>query len=60
VVGKRVYKRRFNFLISHELDRALTTLKERDGTPPSETVRRALTDYLRRKGVLKKTTKGKG
>jgi hypothetical protein len=45
--------RRRNFFISAELDRALEAIKKRDGVPESETIRRALTDYLKRKGVLK-------
>jgi hypothetical protein len=51
--------RRRNFFISAELDSALEALKRRDGMPESETIRRALTDYLKRKGVLKKAKKGK-
>lgn len=43
----------YNFLIDPELAAGLKALKERDGAPESETVRRALRGYLQRKGVLK-------
>jgi hypothetical protein len=50
----QLYERRFNFLISKSQDNALKSLQRRDGISPSEAARRALTDYLQRKGVLKK------
>ena len=53
-----LYERRFNFMLSTEQDAALTALHRRDGISPSEATRRALSDYLRKKGVLRKT-KGK-
>jgi hypothetical protein len=43
----------YNFLIDPELAAALKTLKKRDGTPESESIRRALAEYLQRKGVMK-------
>ena len=49
-----LYERRFNFLVSKDQDDALRALHQRDGISPSEATRRALTDYLQRKGVLKK------
>lgn len=52
-----LYERRFNFLISKDLDEALKKLHQRDGISPSEATRRALTDYLQRKGVLKKANR---
>lgn len=50
----RPRKKAYTFLISEELDQGLKALKERDGTPESETIRRALADYLERKGVKPK------
>jgi hypothetical protein len=47
--------KRLNFFLSTELRGALRRLRERDGVPDSETIRRALADYLTRKGVLKKS-----
>lgn len=42
---------RFAFFITPELAAGLKALKERDGIPESETIRRALAEYLERKGV---------
>jgi hypothetical protein len=54
-----LYERRFNFMLSPEQNAALKALHHRDGISPSEATRRALTEYLTRKGVLKKgKTKG--
>ena len=50
-----LYERRFNFLISSEQDAALKALHLRDGISPSEATRRALSEYLIKKGVLRKT-----
>ena len=44
----------YNFYIDPELADGLKRLKERDGIPEAETVRRALNDYLVKKGVVKK------
>ena len=45
-------KKQYGFLIDPELARGLKLLKERDGVPESETIRRALTEYLRARGAL--------
>jgi len=42
----------YSFYIDSDLAAALKILKERDGTPESEAVRRGLRSYLKRKGVL--------
>lgn len=42
---------RYAFFISAELAAGLKALKERDGTPESETIRRAVAEYLNQKGV---------
>jgi hypothetical protein len=47
-------KKKYTFFITEELDRALKTLKERDGIAEAEAVRRALTAYLAEKRVLEK------
>jgi hypothetical protein len=43
--------------MSPEHDAALKALHARDGISPSEATRRALTEYLTRKGVLKKKSR---
>jgi hypothetical protein len=43
----------YNFLIDPELADALKALKARDGVSESETTRRALREYLQRKGIIK-------
>lgn len=45
--------RRLNFYIPRHLDEGLQALKEREGVLPAETIRRALSAYLRDKGVLR-------
>lgn len=45
-------KRPYTFHIDPDLDAGLKTLKARDGTPEGETIRRALAEYLERKGAL--------
>ena len=45
-------KKQYGFLISEELANGLKALKERDGVPEGETIRRALAEYLARKGVM--------
>ena len=42
----------YSFYIDPDLAAALKALKERDGTPESEAVRRGLRSYLKSKGVL--------
>jgi hypothetical protein len=46
-------KKAYTFRIDPHLDAALKALKARDGVPEGETIRRALTGYLTKKGVLK-------
>jgi hypothetical protein len=45
-------KKRYTFYITDELDQALKALKERDGMPEAEALRRGLTAFLVEKGVL--------
>jgi hypothetical protein len=51
---RRRLKRQVQFTIDPELLDGLAALKERDGATASESVRRALRDYLDAKGVLPK------
>ena len=46
-------KKACTFMIDPELDEGLKALKRRDGASESESIRRALTAYLKRKGVMK-------
>jgi len=48
-------KRQTAFRIEPEILRGLQDVKERDGIPISEQVRRALSDWLRKRGVKLKT-----
>ena len=43
--------RRYNFFLPDHLDRALDALKARDGISESEAIRRALTEFLKRKKI---------
>jgi hypothetical protein len=43
--------KRYTFFISEDLDAGLKALKQRDGVPEAESIRRALGDYLRKKDV---------
>jgi hypothetical protein len=45
-------KKAYTFQISDELNEALKALKARDGIGEGEAIRRALTEFLERKGVL--------
>jgi hypothetical protein len=45
-------KKRYTFFITEELDRGLKALKQRDGMPEAEALRRGLTAFLVAKGVL--------
>lgn len=45
-------KKAYTFQISDELNEGLKTLKTRDGIGEGEAIRRALTEFLERKGVL--------
>ena len=46
-------KKMCSFLIDPELADGLKALKRRDGASEGESIRRALTAYLKRKGVMK-------
>ncbi len=46
-------KKSYHFMIDSELDAALKRMKERDGIPEGEQIRRALREWLRKKGVMK-------
>jgi hypothetical protein len=50
---------RHAFFITPEHAAGLKALKERDGTPESETIRRALTEYLQRKGAQQAAAPGR-
>jgi metal-responsive CopG/Arc/MetJ family transcriptional regulator len=52
-------KKAYTFLIDLELLEALKALKDRDAAPESETIRRALREYLKKRGVLKAPKKGR-
>ncbi len=43
----------YTFYIDPELAEGLKALKERTGAPESESIRRALAEYLRKHGVIK-------
>jgi predicted transcriptional regulator len=45
-------KKACTFLIDEDLAKALKALKARDGAPEGEIIRRALAEYLKRKGVF--------
>lgn len=49
-------RRRYSFFIDRELFEGLKALKERDGMPEAEAIRRALGAFLERKGVLARST----
>lgn len=50
----------YGFMIDPELADALKRLKDRDGMPEGEQIRRALRDWFRRKGIeMKAATKAK-
>ena len=42
----------YNFYIDPELAAGLKRVKARDGVPESESIRRALAEYLAQKGVM--------
>jgi len=46
-------RERYNFLIDPEQREALRFIKAREGVPESEQIRRAIDDWLKRKGILK-------
>ena len=43
----------YNFYIDPELAEGLKALKEKTGAPESESVRRAIAEYLTKQGVMK-------
>ena len=47
-------KKHYGFMIDPELDAALKTVKERDGISEGEQIRRALREWMKRKGVTVK------
>ena len=47
-------KARYSFMIDPELAEGLKALKAKDGASESESIRRALADYLKKKGVTVK------
>jgi hypothetical protein len=47
-------KRLYNFRIDPDLDAGLKAVKDRDGIPESEQIRRALREWLERRGVIEK------
>ncbi len=46
-------RRLYNFRIDADLDAGLKRVKERDGIAESEQIRRALREWLGKKGVMK-------
>lgn len=44
-------KKRYSFFISDDLNSGLKSLKERDGVPEAESIRRAVGEYLTKKGI---------
>jgi predicted DNA-binding protein len=50
---------RVSFFLSPELERGLKVLKDRDGVPQAESIRRAITTYLKEKGVRTTGAKNK-
>ena len=46
-------RRLYNFRIDPELEVGLKAVKERDGVSESEQIRRALLEWLTKKGVMK-------
>jgi hypothetical protein len=48
-------KKRYTFFITDELDQGLKALKQRDGMPEAEALRRGLAAFLIEKGVLAPT-----
>ena len=50
-------KVRFNFWLGEEQREGLRVVKERDGIPESEQVRRAIAEWLERKGVKAKAAR---
>jgi hypothetical protein len=49
-------RRLYNFRIDDDLDAGLKAVKDRDGIAESEQIRRAVREWLERRGVLKRKT----
>ncbi len=47
-------RKRYSFWIDHEQATGLKVVKDRDGAPESEQIRRAINEWLEKKGVRKK------
>ena len=54
-IGLPMTRRRYNFWIDDELRDGLKTVRDRDGVLESEQIRRAIRDWLEKKGVKVKT-----
>ena len=50
----------YSLQLDPDLDRLLKALKERDGIPESEQIRRALRLWFESKGMMKPNAKSKG
>ncbi len=44
-------RKRYSFFIDDELEAGLKALKRRDGMPEAEAIRRAVAEFLKRKGI---------
>ena len=53
-------KARHSVMLDPELAEGLKVLKTRDGASEGESIRRALADYLKKKGVAVKTDRRRG
>ena len=54
-IGLPMTRSRYNFWIDDELRDGLKTVRDRDGVLESEQIRRAIRDWLEKKGVKVKT-----
>jgi hypothetical protein len=54
-IGLLMTRSRYNFWIDDELRDGLKTVRDRDGVLESEQIRRAIRDWLEKKGVKVKT-----
>jgi hypothetical protein len=50
-------RKKYSFYIEEEQSEALKAIKERDGVLESEQIRRALNDWIEKKGVMKSERK---
>jgi hypothetical protein len=53
-------RRLYNFLIDADLAAALKQVKEDTGIPESEQVRRAIREWMERRGMIAKTNRKRG